>query len=470
MPGSEAKRMWRVILDGDGTHTEEGMKGAAFVFTQAASAMVLLAVGRAASGALVQPPFAIYTGTGDQSIPDVAFDPINNRALVTWVENAPTGGALAVRGQLMNADGTAYGPAISISAAGSRDAWYGLGMGTSRVVAFDPDDQRYLVVWVDARSPSGGAKIYGQLLNPDGSLYGDNFAISPGGSVGAPTVAFDSINDRFLVSWTGTRPSPPTNVYAQLVDSNGSLYGSTVAVTERVDSYHATRPKIAFDPGNEQFLVTWAQQYDGYLYGRMIDRDGLLFGSEITVGYYGLGSSNDVGAIAFDPVNDRFLRIWDSTKGQFINPDGTLYGGEFSCFEPGEYDIDYSDLTVDSANGRFLITAGVEDPYLGVIGRYLNLDGSTDGSAFPILDVWSYPPERETHIGSYLPSVAFGSAGTGSFVVWADMLTRDGTGYDIFGTFVKYGDVPPEVPAPAALLTGTVGLGFLSWLRRRRML
>jgi len=138
-----------------------------------------------------------------QSKPASAFDPINDRYLVVWTDyrEKNTKGA-DIYGRLFKKDGTGVsllGGDIAISVAD--------GDQTEARVAFDPQNQRYLVVWTDGRS--GRARIYGQFLDKDGNLLGGNFQISrssPSGSVQfysqmSPDVIYNAVAKTFQVLW-----------------------------------------------------------------------------------------------------------------------------------------------------------------------------------------------------------------------------------------------------------------------------
>ena len=398
------------------------------------------------SGVIVGPQIDIYTGAGSQQEPHVAFDSINNRFLVAWLDDSVgfPDYPFYIYGQLVNADRSLYGSPIPISISGTSY----IQRGTSNVIAFDPHDQRFLVVWYDWRNGTGN--IYGQLVNADGSLYGDNFAISPipplnDHKAGVPTVSFDTINNRFLVVWVGPSAGTPANIYGQLVNPDGSLHGSMMQITDYAD-YYAAYPDIAFDSNNERFLVTWGQQYDEYIYGRLVNADGSLYGSEITVGYY---SGSYVASLSFDPINSRFLIAYNINTGnnifiwgQLIDADGTLYGSEFKITH---YYTLFPCVVFDTFNNKFLLVGYGAKIYNGVFkfngvfGQFLNPDGSLHGSDFTILNgANSWPLD---------PFVAFGTGEIGSLVVWSD--TPNGYVYDVFGKFVKI-----ETPEPLPDLTG----------------
>ena len=82
---------------------------------------------------------------------------------------------------------------------------------------------------------------------------------------------------------------------------------------------------LAWDSLNNRFLVTWFRQYDLSIHARQVNADGALYGSEIIVGHP-IGYSD--GSSCFDPVNHRFLHVWKGIRGQLINADGSLYGSE----------------------------------------------------------------------------------------------------------------------------------------------
>ena len=139
----------------------------------------------------------------NQSQPASAFDPINNRYLVVWTDyrEKNTKGA-DIYGHIFKADETGIsllGEDILISNSE--------GDQTEPKVAFDPQNQRYLVVWTDTRS--NNARIYGQFLDKDGNLLGGNFQISRSNGDGlvqfyaqmAPDVVYNKVLNTFQVVW-----------------------------------------------------------------------------------------------------------------------------------------------------------------------------------------------------------------------------------------------------------------------------
>lgn len=148
--------------------------------------------------------------TNNVNYPALSIDPNTNRFLVVWEENQQ------VVGQLIDGSSfSAYGSSINISS--------GVGARTSASVAFDNVNQRFLVVWEDARNQSANISnidIYGQFVDPQGQLSGGNtiITVAPGNQL-APSLAFGGpLYRQFLVVWKDGRASANADIWAQLME------------------------------------------------------------------------------------------------------------------------------------------------------------------------------------------------------------------------------------------------------------
>jgi len=184
--------------------------------------------------------------------PALAVDPNTDRLLVAWEDNNGGGAKPGknLKGQLMDLSSfTAYGNTIDVSIA--------VGDQTSPAASFDNVNQRYLVVWEDARNESANLSnidIYSQFIDPQGNLSGGNSVVTVAtGNQLAPAVAFGDVNFRkFFVIWKDGRALGNADIYGQmleyssapqlvLTDSsdspilNGSLDFGTVATGQTKD-------------------------------------------------------------------------------------------------------------------------------------------------------------------------------------------------------------------------------------------
>ena len=216
-------------------------------------------------------------GTGMNS--SVAYDSTNKRFLVVWKDTSKAD----IYGRIVKADGSMYADGFRITNPADPFAWPNTWWQEYPSVAYDSANQRFLVVWQDNRDDTNFRDIYGQLVNADGSLRGVNFPISddpPGSSQTYPSVAFDSVNRRFLVVWQDYRTDSSYDIYGQLVDANGNLFGSPNFAITSPDTVADVNPKIAYDSSSKRFLVVWVRnpgEGSGNIYGQLVSADGTLY-------------------------------------------------------------------------------------------------------------------------------------------------------------------------------------------------
>ncbi|TSK06176.1 MAG: choice-of-anchor D domain-containing protein [Geobacter sp.] len=163
--------------------------------------------------------------------PSVSVDPNTNRLLLAWEDN--NGGAVTgknIVGQLVDLSGfTAYGDPILISNA--------VGDQTAPVAAFDNVNQRFFVVWEDARNQSANLSnidLYSQFVDPQGNLSGGNSIVTVAtGNQLSPAVAFGDVNFRkFMVVWKDGRALSNSDIFAQLLEFSSA---PQLTITDTMD-------------------------------------------------------------------------------------------------------------------------------------------------------------------------------------------------------------------------------------------
>ena len=115
-------------------------------------------------------------------------------------------------------------------------------------IAFDPTRNRYLVVF-DLFQEDG---IVGQFVSSDGQPVGSSFYIASAGS--GANVAYNGINDCFLVAWTDDF------ITGRLVSGGGELSSDTFIISTETSS--CGPPGLAYNSQTSEFLVTWADSRD----------------------------------------------------------------------------------------------------------------------------------------------------------------------------------------------------------------
>jgi len=243
-----------------------------------------------------------------------------------------------------------------------------------------------------------------------------------------PAVAYDGSN--YFATWQSYQDGSSYGIYGQLVTTSGTLTGSEFRVNTYTTNLQAY-PSVAY--GGENYLVTWYSLQDGGtggygVYGQMVDKSGVLSGSEFRVNTY---TTNSQANSAVASSGSNFLVTWtsygqdgsgDGIYGQLVNSSGALSGPEFrvNTTIPGAQ----SNSAVAYGAGKYLVTWQSQDGNLdGIYGQFIDSStGALSGSEFRVN---TYTPAAQT-----IPAVA--SNGSNFLVTWTSNL-QDGSDTGVFG-------------------------------------
>ncbi len=257
-------------------------------------------------GRLVGVNFPIATDRRRRDRPSVAFDPVNNRYLVVW-EDSRTGQTTDAFGQLVSPDGTLVGVNFVISDEPEAQ---------ERVdVVYNSASQQFLAVWVDFRnSGTTGGDIHAQFIDPSGALIGPDLAlVTEAGDQFRPHLAYDEINDRYLLAWTDCRNavavcsahSPQgTDVFAQLLAGDATAIGPNIPIAD--DPAEQYRSLVAFNPQDQVYLISWTDErsLDTDIFVQALDFEGTLLGGNTGL----VAPNNQVRAdVIYNPAKNNFL-------------------------------------------------------------------------------------------------------------------------------------------------------------------
>ncbi len=268
-------------------------------------------------GAFIGTEFQITTDSGDERYPAVAFDPVNQRYLV--VNAWYTDGTL-IQSTLLNWDGTVIDSRSHSSTGGDL---------ASPSVAFNARNQRYLIAWEE--KPTTDATpwdIWGHILDADAADVAADFRIS--GAVNDQlhaSVAADSLDGTFLVAFDDDRGGTSVDVYGQLVLDNGSLLGTAdnVNVVISDGALNQRRPKASFDPATRRFVVAWQDERNAGsspdVYGQFLDNTGAAVSANFAVSTN--ASSQAPPVVAYVPSSSAYLLAWHD--GRDLSND-SIYG------------------------------------------------------------------------------------------------------------------------------------------------
>lgn len=258
------------------------------------------------------------------------------------------------------------------------------------VVAYNSIDDDYLVsfrVQEDRNPVFPFNSAVGQLVEADGELIGENFAINNAGFE-LSLLHNPEVNQYFQTS----RDLNFNRIVAQQIDPDGNLIDSAFLDAESTDD--APNGEVALDSINGRYFATWRKQgstVDGQVavQGRLIDADGNLISEVLEISQpvtsNGLIPFSSV-ATEFDPFNTQYLVAYNlsqeqQVRAQLVDADGSLIGKELllnSGFSTNSVALDFNE-----ALGVYLLV-GIEDSEL--YGQFLTSSGNLLDERFAIDD------------------------------------------------------------------------------------
>jgi len=255
--------------------------------------------------------------------------------LVAWSETSDASG-IEIMGRMVDTDGTAGLDAITICSNTLNQY--------DPAVAFDPENDRFLVVWKDARTGDSDS-IWGQFVSSDGTPTGGNFQISDENATDPedPGVACNTADGSFLVLWSDFRGADQ-DIYGRLVmDSDDFLpAASDRVICDAVNTQSS--PDAAYLPSADEFLVAWLDDRvameNEEIYGLYTEGDGSYTAGDFAVVEY-LGDVDSLGSPSVSAVTQsRHTLVACLINGDQITL--TLVGDSspFIIISPGSLDFD----------------------------------------------------------------------------------------------------------------------------------
>lgn len=300
-------------------------------------------------------------------------------------------------------------------------------------VAYDPVNDRYLVVWAYETAVDNW-DIHGVFVNWDGLIEEgqDEYNICDAGeSQHKPKVAYSKEEEEFMIVWMTVHSASPDDISGRRMKaSDGTFPPSPSDFTIDHSTDDRINPEVAYNLERNEYLVVYDDSVD--VFGTRFDRTG----SPLGVGEFDIASSSTLPSVAACWETDQYLVTWQDgvpdIYAQFIKGfDGSLDGGPLHL-ENTSVDEVRSQVACNSAGNQFLVVwqqqfSSAEDDQDGIWGQFVNTD-KTLGADFAIMS-----PTGGVTAEFTTPAVAGGNVNY--LTVWEH--DRAGTAYqDIHGRLI----------------------------------
>jgi hypothetical protein len=374
----------------------------------------------------------ISTGYLNQQQPAIAYSTQQQRWLVVWEDDRA--GVRAVNGHLVTRDGWILGQLIHIGTQG---------MGQySPAVAYNPDDDEFMVVWADWRA--GSYDVWGQRVNAvDGSLHTEFQINTDPDWQWYPAIAYNPDAGQYLVAWSDRRDDPGDgsnyNVYGRRLYATGSSFDTNDSVICTRD-YNQENVAVAYNPAQRQYLVVWDEgSAAGFQIAGQRVRDskpGFLVGSNFDIC---TATGDQVNpSVACNTTAGEYLVVWQDRRsvsthdiyGRRVSGTGTLLGASDIAISTAIGNQEDPHASYDPSSDRYLVCwADSRDDAqtaYDIYGQTLGANGSLlFTAATENAPIWTYPRDQE------YPMAAGDPDDGRAMVVWQDQ--RNGVSYNIYG-------------------------------------
>lgn len=352
--------------------------------------------------------------------PDVEYDSNNQVYLATRGYNG------SVLGAFLRPDGTPFTSAFVITQATN--------VTTSRV-CFAQEANLFLVTWMQEPNFIKGRLLRFAAGTP--LFLSDIFEINTVGhkfTEAAPSCAYSSDADRFLVTWAMFGASQ--DVRGQFVSLQGTLIGSEIPIA--ASPAWESLPSVAYNPKQQEFFVVYTSETSGQVAtgARVQASTGNVLSTTPIYANMGINSYPEV---AYNSVNDEyFIVTWYFTTsgdvwGHRVSTQGVPIGDKIPVeanpfFEGG----DGIGLAYNSSTNSYFVAS--QGPSGEVIGAEVSAAGAA-GQVFRVTVL------NDGHREIYQPQIA-GNPNRSEFLVVANVdFSR------LAAQVVGSGPAPPPTPS-----------------------
>lgn len=271
------------------------------------------------------------------------------------------------------------GPEIEISALNNEQHF--------PAVAYNWKHGEYLVVWHSVWS-DGSRSIEARRVSDRGKLLADFTLVKAPNDRAWPSVTYDPDGDRYLVVWLFDVNGNGSNW-----DVSGRFVpweGPSPAFPEFTICdwpTHQWEPQVVYARAQKEFLVIWSNQYQNqvlpfYISGRRILADGTFpsTGSDVTIGHPTINRVHP--KLAYNLARNEYLVVYDDGLDIFalrLRGDAVeLGGGEFKIAGWPDKEIQPAVAACQKADQYLVVWQSLVGSDYDLFARFINGDGTPE--------------------------------------------------------------------------------------------
>lgn len=289
-------------------------------------------------------------------------------------------------------------------------------------------DSYYLLVTRKSDDVLTPSYIYCQFFNNNGYKDGEKFAVYENSWVDKLAVAYNPLNDKYLIVFMGgeyiSGQGGNYKLYGIFIDGQTHQAGEPFIIMDEDCKY----PDVAVNAQNGNYLVVASENvYGGKWKGIIIDKDGQPQTEIFDIGQESKWPYNC--SISFNPDESNFLVVYsyNTSKyiwGRVVENDGTVREEKTIATSPDNNYIAECKLTYNPSAGKFIVVYYHSYPPR-VFARYINSDGTLSGEPFYV---------SKTTLQEYSGNVAVSNSGN-ICAFWPDKANEQGE-YEIENEYI----------------------------------
>jgi hypothetical protein len=226
-------------------------------------------------------------------------------------------------------------------------------------VIYDNINDKFMVVWEDARSGMSDYDIYARFVDSDsGAPSGSEITIcDDANSQCEPWAAFDPDNEQYMIVWEeGENPeNGPFKIMGGIFDEDlNSISTFTVAESSDPDNIDYNFPCVSFDEDSQRYFVTWNDgdisdgDWRGNIWGKIYDKSG-----NVKVSQFQIKNGNFVRTDIVPYLSEAFLVTFDNGAkiyGKLVTAGGDIISGDIEISGYPNCDADWANIDTDGIN------------------------------------------------------------------------------------------------------------------------